>query len=275
MRFNEKLKELRTQKGVSQSELADSIYVSRSAVAKWENGLGLPSDESVRLLTEYFGIDIEELACEKQVENEIVKKNITISGMKKTLLIISSIGVAAIIALIVCAAILTATKITQSKIHDGYVGVVGVTADIYDGEEYINLYNDYDRTQLSDVTLEVGKTYTIKLEPIHRYIQTSANTNSGSIGLDRCCGVSIPYTAIELCYNDENLDIRHISYYDNERSDDIKNDFDDRLVWYLTKKKECKLEVIKIKLYNNSNVCHLVIPSAKEKTEAFTRGNKS
>ena len=48
--FKEKLKELREKKKISQYELANKIFVSRSAVAKWENGLGMPSEESIELL---------------------------------------------------------------------------------------------------------------------------------------------------------------------------------------------------------------------------------
>ena len=47
MEFGTKLKELRATKGVSQAKLAADIHISRSAVAKWENGLGLPNDESL------------------------------------------------------------------------------------------------------------------------------------------------------------------------------------------------------------------------------------
>ena len=50
MEFSEKLKELRMQKGISQTKLAEDIHISRSAVAKWENGLGLPNDEYLQLL---------------------------------------------------------------------------------------------------------------------------------------------------------------------------------------------------------------------------------
>ena len=60
MQFNERLKELRLKKGISQAELAKAIFVSRSAVAKWENGLGLPSETSLNLLAEYFSISKEE-----------------------------------------------------------------------------------------------------------------------------------------------------------------------------------------------------------------------
>lgn len=61
MEFSEKLRELRLQKGISQAKLAADIHISRSAVAKWENGLGLPSEESLKILAEYFNIGIGEL----------------------------------------------------------------------------------------------------------------------------------------------------------------------------------------------------------------------
>ena len=57
MEFKEKLKDLRTKKEKSQSELAKDIFVSRSTVAKWENGLGLPSDDNLQTLCEYSNVD--------------------------------------------------------------------------------------------------------------------------------------------------------------------------------------------------------------------------
>ena len=41
--FQDKLKELREKANMSQQTLADKLFVSRSAVAKWENGNGVPS----------------------------------------------------------------------------------------------------------------------------------------------------------------------------------------------------------------------------------------
>lgn len=56
MELSEKLKKLRSERGLSQQKLADMIFVSRSAVAKWENGLGLPSEESYEALAAVFGV---------------------------------------------------------------------------------------------------------------------------------------------------------------------------------------------------------------------------
>ena len=86
MEFCDKLKELRAEKGISQTKLAADIHISRSAVAKWENGLGLPNDESLKLLSEYFGVSIEDLLPDKPTAETIVSKNKTIDQQKKVIL---------------------------------------------------------------------------------------------------------------------------------------------------------------------------------------------
>ena len=85
MEFSEKLRELRIQKNVSQAKLATDIHISRSAVAKWENGLGLPSDDSLKMLAEYFGISISELMPDKTNAETLVSKNRTIDQQKKAI----------------------------------------------------------------------------------------------------------------------------------------------------------------------------------------------
>ena len=48
MEFHEKLKELRKSRGLTQDELAEAIYVSRTAVSKWESGRGYPGIDSLK-----------------------------------------------------------------------------------------------------------------------------------------------------------------------------------------------------------------------------------
>ena len=74
MEFGEKLKKLRIEKGISQKQLADAIYVSRSAVAKWENGLGFPSKASYDSLVQYFDVSEQYFEIEEP-EAIIFKKN--------------------------------------------------------------------------------------------------------------------------------------------------------------------------------------------------------
>ena len=90
MEFCDKLKELRAEKGISQTKLAADIHISRSAVAKWENGLGLPNDESLKLLSEYFGVSIEVLLPDKPTAETIVSKNKTIDQQWKAIIALSA-----------------------------------------------------------------------------------------------------------------------------------------------------------------------------------------
>ena len=61
MEFNEKLQELRKKKGLTQEELAEILFVSRTAVSKWESGKGYPNIESLKAISVFFGITIDEL----------------------------------------------------------------------------------------------------------------------------------------------------------------------------------------------------------------------
>ena len=61
MEFNEKLQELRKQKGLTQEELAEFLYVSRTAVSKWESGRGYPNIDSLKAISEFFAISLDEL----------------------------------------------------------------------------------------------------------------------------------------------------------------------------------------------------------------------
>lgn len=61
MEFHEKLQQLRKQKGLTQEELAQELYVSRAAVSKWESGRGYPNIDSLKLLAKFYGVTVDEL----------------------------------------------------------------------------------------------------------------------------------------------------------------------------------------------------------------------
>ena len=61
MEFNEKLQELRKSKNLTQEELASTLFVSRTAISKWESGRGYPSIDSLKALSNFFGVTIDEL----------------------------------------------------------------------------------------------------------------------------------------------------------------------------------------------------------------------
>ena len=61
MEFNEKLQALRKQKAITQEELAQMLFVSRTAVSKWESGRGYPNIESLKAISKIFGVTVDEL----------------------------------------------------------------------------------------------------------------------------------------------------------------------------------------------------------------------
>lgn len=61
MEFHEKLQELRKSRGMTQEELAEALYVSRTAVSKWESGRGYPNLESLKEISNFFSISIDDL----------------------------------------------------------------------------------------------------------------------------------------------------------------------------------------------------------------------
>ena len=59
MEFNEKLQYLRKQNQWTQEQLAEQLYVSRTAVSKWESGKGYPNIESLKAISKIFGVSID------------------------------------------------------------------------------------------------------------------------------------------------------------------------------------------------------------------------
>lgn len=67
MEFNEKLQELRKNRSLTQEELADALFVSRTAISKWESGRGYPSLDSLKQISRYFSVSIDELICPEEI----------------------------------------------------------------------------------------------------------------------------------------------------------------------------------------------------------------
>lgn len=61
MDFHQKLQELRKQKGLTQEELAKDLFVSRTAISKWESGRGYPNIESLKAVAALFEVTVDEL----------------------------------------------------------------------------------------------------------------------------------------------------------------------------------------------------------------------
>ena len=74
MEFHEKLQELRKSRSLTQEELAEVLFVSRTAVSKWESGRGYPGIDSLKEIARFFSVTVDELICPEEIisaaENE-------------------------------------------------------------------------------------------------------------------------------------------------------------------------------------------------------------
>lgn len=67
MEFGEKLQALRKSRGMTQEELAEALFVSRAAVSKWESGKGYPNIGSLKDISRFFSVTVDELICSEEI----------------------------------------------------------------------------------------------------------------------------------------------------------------------------------------------------------------
>ena len=67
MTFGEKLRKLRTDRGLTQDDLAEKIYVTRTAISKWESDRGYPNIDSLKAISKFFSVSIDDLLSPDEV----------------------------------------------------------------------------------------------------------------------------------------------------------------------------------------------------------------
>lgn len=99
MEFNEKLQQLRNGKNLTQEQLAEQLYVSRTAISKWENGKGYPNIVSLKCISKFFAVSIDELLSSEELIT--LAETERLSNVKRIYNIISGIIDVSAVALIV------------------------------------------------------------------------------------------------------------------------------------------------------------------------------
>ena len=69
MAWNENIKIQREKNGLTQQQLADRLYVSRQTVCRWESGSRCPDLGMTKRIAQVFGITVDELLSEGNVES--------------------------------------------------------------------------------------------------------------------------------------------------------------------------------------------------------------
>lgn len=100
MEFHEKLQTLRKSKGLTQEQLAEALFVSRAAISKWETGKGYPSIDSLRDISTFFSVSLDELICSEDAIN-LAEKDKKDSISEYSAVICSSLDILVIILLFI------------------------------------------------------------------------------------------------------------------------------------------------------------------------------
>ena len=75
MEFGEKLQDLRKTRNLTQEELAEALYVSRTAISKWESGRGYPSIDSLKEISCFFDVTIDDLLSSEKLISIAKREN--------------------------------------------------------------------------------------------------------------------------------------------------------------------------------------------------------
>ena len=67
MELSEKIQKLRKEHNMTQEQFAEKLFVSRTAVSKWETGRGMPSMESLQMIAKLFHITLDELLSTEEI----------------------------------------------------------------------------------------------------------------------------------------------------------------------------------------------------------------
>ncbi len=89
--FSENLRRIRNEKGMSQQQLAEKIYVDRSSIARWENGMRIPDLTLISRLSRCLGVEVSDLLPDTTSVNEtpvvilVDDEKTILTGMLRTL----------------------------------------------------------------------------------------------------------------------------------------------------------------------------------------------
>lgn len=162
--FSDKLKELRLSKNLTQDQLAKLIYVSRSAVAKWEQNRGFPNIDALQRISKIFEVSIDDLLSDKELKIlEVTNNKKKISLQRKIIISLSILTAIILIAFITLTVIYhprTISKYIKSNSNNNFVKI-----------EIINYDENIIVVEKSEANSFLNEILAIKVIPSYLFVQ--------------------------------------------------------------------------------------------------------
>ena len=119
MELSEKIQKLRKEQGLTQEQFAEQLFVSRTAVSKWETSRGTPSMESLKQIANLFHITLDQLLSTEEVV--VIAENENKDNMKRFASYIDGIiNLSALLGLLLPLYKVTVKQSTVNNMEDKY-----------------------------------------------------------------------------------------------------------------------------------------------------------
>ena len=162
--FSDKLKKLRLSKNLTQDQLAKLIYVSRSAVAKWEQNKGFPNIDALQRISKIFEVSIDDLLSDKELKIlEVINNKKKISLQRKIIISLSILTAIILIAFISLTVIYhprNISKYVKSNSNNNFVKI-----------EIINYDENIIVVEKSEADSFLNEILAIKVIPSYLFVQ--------------------------------------------------------------------------------------------------------
>lgn len=167
--FSDKLKKLRLSKNLTQDQLAKLIYVSRSAVAKWEQNRGFPNIDALQRISKIFEVSIDDLLSDKELKIlEVTNNKKKISLQRKIIISLSILTAIILIAFITLTVIYhprTISKYVKSNSNNNFVKI-----------EIVNYDEDIIVIEKNEASSFLNEILAIKVIPSYLFVQKAVSS---------------------------------------------------------------------------------------------------
>lgn len=175
--FSDKLKKLRLSKNLTQDQLAKLIYVSRSAVAKWEQNRGFPNIDALQRISKIFEVSIDDLLSDKELKILEVTNNKKKISLQRKIIISLSILTAIILIVFISLTVIyhprTISKYVKSNSNNNFVKIEIVNYD----EDIIVIEKNKANSFLNEILA-------IKVIPSYLFVQKAVSSYTVNLYYD-------------------------------------------------------------------------------------------
>lgn len=184
------IKELRSSNGLTQDELAQMVFVTRKAVSKWETGRSCPSIDVLKLLSDKFGVPLEDFL--RGESSNTIKHNEKITFIQlvhsghlklRTLIFLSVFFVISVILLIYK---LTSPVVYSISYQDNRFTITNGTLMLSPNQNYMTIGDIV--SNVDDMKVDTELHFKLQIKVDNKYVTIADFNKTDFISIDKKSG---------------------------------------------------------------------------------------